>query len=175
MKLTFTLFLLFVFNISSTFACRCEGNGTVKQAFENAEVVILGKVVKKSYVSIRSTMNENELPSMESSMDDWEKQMLDIPAVLRVEIEVTKQLKGIPTTENVVIYTARNSSSCGYDAFLKEKTYLIYGDQKSYLYQLFSSKMTKKENIEKSGTFWTSQCTRTTSDYQGDLTVLDSF
>ena len=122
---------------------------------------------------MRSTMDAAKLIQVESKMDDWEKQMLDIPAVLKVEVEVVKQYKGTPVTENIIIYTARNSSSCGFGQFTKDESFLIYGDEKSYLYQLFSPKMNTK-NIEKSGTFWTSHCTRTTASFEGEVAVLES-
>jgi hypothetical protein len=158
-KLFFVFILTFVVS-HSYLACKCYETGTVKESFETSELVVYGKVIRRSYVSFKETMKAEKGDSLNTHLEGDKNNLLNSEAILKIEFEIKNIYKGQIISDTITIYTGRNSSSCGFTDFKEGGEYIIYGSSMSYLYGYFTN--AANEKLEKSGTFWTSQCTRTT-------------
>lgn len=104
--LFFALFIP-VFNYSpiTSYACSCAEPYPVKEELERSSAVFSGKVV--------GIIDKNKSKFIQSSAD---------PIAVRFEVE--ESWKGLSQTQ-IIVYTERDSSSCGYE-FDLGKEYLVY-------------------------------------------------
>ncbi|WP_378182004.1 hypothetical protein [Aquimarina sp. SS2-1] len=136
MKIKIILILLFLlFPLSSVKPCSCVSNELpfrkkIKEAFENAELIITGIVV-----------DLKEILSYASSIYSG--------GPIIYTFEVTKIIKGESKVTRLDILSARSDASCGYRFRLGE-TYLVYA--------IKSEHFSKQTGIESS--FITSVCNR---------------
>lgn len=102
--------LLILLNIAPTtsYACSCAAPGPVSDELERSAAVFKGKVI--------GVVDANENYSMKSSADP-----------IAIIIKVDEIWKGINQTE-VVVYTERDSASCGF-TFMEGQEYLIYASE----------------------------------------------
>ena len=102
--------LLILLNIAPTtsYACSCAAPGPVSDELERSAAVFKGKVI--------GIVDANENNSMKSSADS-----------IAIIIKVDEIWKGINQTE-VVVYTERDSASCGF-TFMEGQEYLIYASE----------------------------------------------
>ena len=103
-----TLISVFSYSTSTSYACSCVPPGTPQEEMERSAAVFSGKVTK--------IVDENQNNFTQSSADS-----------LAVQIEVKDAWKGIDQKQ-VVVYTARDSASCGFE-FEVNQEYLIYASE----------------------------------------------
>lgn len=114
MKKTTIIILLLAFMLmsnllpSTSYACSCVQPGTVHESLEESNAVFSGKVVE--------IVDENEKKFNKSSAD-----------LLAVRFEVEETWKGVTQTQ-VIVYTARDSASCGFEFALNDE-YLVYAKE----------------------------------------------
>lgn len=158
-KKTSILLLIFILSIKA-FACKCYESGTVKESVEKSDVVVHGKVVSRSYVTYRETIELGQGDSLNAILQGTINELFNSKAILKIVLEVKNTYKGLISTDTITIYTPRSSSACGFTGFREGEEYIIYGGN-SGNYDLFFSEETTKIST-KPGTYWTNQCTRTT-------------
>ncbi len=113
-KLVFILLmismLLFLLNIvpATSYACSCAAPGPVQDEHERSDAVLKGEVI--------GVVDEKENSTVQSSADP-----------IAFIIKVDEIWKGIKQTE-VVVYTERDSASCGF-TFMEGREYLIYASK----------------------------------------------
>ena len=103
-----TFVLTFNFLPSTSYACSCAQPGTVHESLEGSNAVFSGKVVE--------IVDKNEKKFNKSSAD-----------LLAVRFEVEETWKGVTQTQ-VIVYSARDSASCGFEFALNEE-YLVYAKE----------------------------------------------
>lgn len=156
---------------NASFSCSCGEEGSVEESFAGADIVIHGTAVQRSYTTIKETLNPNLGDSLEELVSIRDKDLLNSELATKIQVQVNKIYNGKVISDTVKVYTARQSSAFGYTQFKIGEEYIIYGDKESY----FSSMMLyeKIADSEKNGTFWTNQCTRTTSYNELEANQLD--
>jgi len=135
MVLVLVAFLsLFYYSPNTPYACSCAQPGTPQQELDGSSAVFSGKVI--------NIVDKNRTNFIESSADP-----------VAVQLEVKNAWKGI-NQKQVVVFTERDSASCGYE-FDSNKEYLVYAS-------------------EADGVLKTSYCSRTSQLNMAneDLTVL---
>ena len=102
--------LLFLLNIAPTksYTCSCAAPGPVQDELERSDAVFKGEVI--------GVVDAKENSTLQSSADP-----------IAFIIKVDEIWKGIDQTE-VVIYTERDSASCGFN-FIEGHEYLIYASK----------------------------------------------
>lgn len=104
--LFFVIFIpLFTYSPNTSFACDCVEPYPVKDELNRSSAVFSGKVVKM--------VDENKNKLIQSSADP-----------IAVQIEVKETWKGL-NQKQLLVYTERNSASCGYE-FDLDNEYLVY-------------------------------------------------
>ena len=165
-------FLVIILGFQSiTFACRCEGIAEVGESVENSEFVIYGKVIDTSYVDVIETMDSLSLDSLTFKNQRY----LDQPLVLKSTFVVIKNFKGSIKSDTLIIYTPRQSATCGF-SFLPNKEYVVYGESASFLYDFLEDLAeTDLKGREKKGTIWTNHCTRTTQYADSEVSAIEEY
>ena len=168
----FLVFFLILIGIKS-FACRCDDPGTTKEAFGYTPFIIHGRVLNKSTISFKSTMNEKTVVNLENSLknDDQKLSLLNSEFILKIEVEILFDYKNNMNSDTITLFTTRTGASCGFTRFEIGQEYLIYASSNSYAYQIFNSK-TMEGKLEKEDTYWTSHCTRTYEYNEGEAEEL---
>lgn len=160
MKFIAFLLLFFFYHIYSTSACICDATKTVKDAFKSSDLIVHAKVLKLEFVTYDQTVNDLKLDSLCKEIENYPLRMelYHNEIITKVEIEVLKVFKGKLSTKNIVFFTPKSHTSCGFTAFAVGSDFLIYGTESYHTFGLFgrSNKRIKKEN-----TFWTNSCSRT--------------
>lgn len=162
---------ILIIGLNYSLACSCEEPGTVKESYDYADIVVYGKVVSRSYISFRETMESEKGDSLNNLLADHYNELLNSEMILKIEFKIEKNYKGSITSDTVTIYTGRSSASCGYSWFKEGEEYIIYGSAESYCYGLFTP--SDNENLEKKGAFWTNHCSRTTEFNEYEAKELD--
>ena len=157
--------------LNYSLACSCEEPGTVKESFDYSDIVVYGTVVSRSYITFRETMESEKGDSLNNLLTDHDNELLNSEMILKIEFEISKVYKGQTTSDTIIIYTGRSLASCGYSWFKEGEDYIIYGSDESYCYGLFTND--ENANLEKSGTFWTNHCSRTTEYNEQEANELD--
>jgi hypothetical protein len=171
MKLLLGL-LLSTLSIIETVACSCNGTYTVKEAYSSADLVVVGKVIRLSYVGLAETMGEIRLKQLKKKITSDKQHWLKDEFIIKVEVEVTTMFKGSSKARQVIVYTGFNSASCGYTRFEIGKEFAVYGLKKSPFYWLVSTNSELTEGLERPGTYWTNHCLRTTDSPQSEVVAL---
>ncbi|WP_299603204.1 hypothetical protein [uncultured Aquimarina sp.] len=159
-KLIVLLFLILGWNAS--YACTCKKVKTVKQAYKYHESIVYGKVLRKTLVTLESTMNPQRRDSLKQVYENNYRKLRSLKAkgILKIEVEIIKEFKGRSKTSILTIYTPNTREDCGYTEFEVGKEYLIYGSSRGYMYLEFQAKR-KYIEYERKNTFWTVHCYRT--------------
>jgi len=163
MKFSILLVVITIGVAGHAFACKCGGPWSVKEEFEDSELIFHGKVISKELVTIQETLKQDQLSSLKQKLKgDTEKlQFLESHPIYEVKFEIIETYKGAVIRDTVTIYTATKSASCGYK-FDKDKAYIVYGTPLSDIRFMFLPDSDKYMTVEKEHTFWTNHCTRTT-------------
>ncbi|MBS4200567.1 hypothetical protein KHA93_13090 [Bacillus sp. FJAT-49732] len=101
-------FLFFAVSPTKGFACSCIPLGTVQDGVDGSSAVFSGKVVE--------IVDPNQNNKVQSSVD-----------LVEVKFEVDQSWKGSKQSE-LIVYTERDSASCGFNFSLNEK-YLVYANE----------------------------------------------
>ena len=107
--------LIFLFSISTSFACSCIGKSGIRKEIKSTDVIVLGKVIKKS----ESTFQDPEFPEIKIQN-------------IMYEILITKKFKGKVETDYVTIFSGVGNGDCGINLEIG-KEYIIYANQTEYL------------------------------------------
>ena len=158
--------------VTETAACSCYEKSPVKEAHAEADLVVVGRVVRLSYVGLAETMRETKRAQVASKVAPEKGHLLTGTWIAKVEMEIEQSFKGSPATGRVVVYTGRMSASCGYTQFKVGKKFVVYGRQRSDFYRLVTSDGALREGLEKPGTYWTNHCLRTTPFSAGEVAAL---
>lgn len=163
MRLKIILTALILGISGHTYSCKCNGNGTVKEAFENADLIIHGKVLSQQLISFAKTIKDDKVNEVKEGLkgDQQKLRFFEMGYIYEVKLEVIEKYKGESHLDTATIYTTMNSASCGYK-FDNGKTYIIYGSKKCYINSMFVAEADRSKNLERVNTYWTSHCTRTT-------------
>lgn len=146
MKLPVTFILVMLVHYS--FACSCDYSRSVLQAFHDSDLIIQGRVVKKSIIPLSQALKENAFD--EATQNPFSNSSIDIA---KVEVRMIHAYKGIYES-TVTIFTPISETVCGYSSFREGEEYIIYANENCFL-------LNKKTSARLSNTFWTNQCTRT--------------
>ena len=156
----------------SLLACSCAGTWTTKTAYDNSQNVIYGKVIDTTLVSLSQTMDQEKLVKFLGetcgSVTDFE--MLYLPIIIQTKILVLKNYKGLAIQDTIIIYTPRQSSTCGYQWFTEGSSHLIFDSNPNFIYQFVGV----GNDFQIKNTLWTNNCTATTAATEGLLKELDS-
>lgn len=93
---------------TTSYACSCVEPGPVQDELERSSVVFSGTVI--------DMLDVNKNKSIQSSADP-----------IAVQFEVEEAWKGLGQTQ-IIVYTERDSASCGYE-FTLNKKYLVYAQE----------------------------------------------
>ena len=145
----------------SSFACKCEGQKSVKAGVESSVVVFTGVVLKTEYFGLAETINPDSLKVARSLPHEGSKNYLDMPMVLKATMVVTNDFKGVAKNDTIVVYTGIRGATCGFK-FEANKEYTVYGTTENYMYNFFRLDRQRFRNFSKKGVYWTSICSRTT-------------
>ena len=160
LRLALVLGLCFLY--STTFACKCAGEGTVKASVDAASVVFTGKVLKIEFETLAETINPDSLQLARSLPHEGTKNYLDIPMVLKATLLVTTEFKGLTKGDTVIVYTGIRGATCGFK-FEAGKEYTVYATTDNYMYTFFRLDRQRFKGFTRNGIYWTSVCSRTTA------------
>jgi hypothetical protein len=168
-QLAIILFLL----VGRSYACKCDGTGTVKSSLNMSDVVVSGQVLTRELVSYSQTLNPDSVSSIKSRLKNNKQklQFFEMNYIFKIELEITEKYKGVIIRDTLTIYTAMNSASCGYK-FEVGKSYIVYASKKSYLNSMVLDKLDRNKNLERENTYWTNICTRTFEYNDSEATEL---
>jgi hypothetical protein len=167
MKLILTLLVLFL-QIPMTFGCKCNDPGTISEAYNVTPFVVYGKILSKEDVSLEETIKPSELEKVKKELRNAEMLQLKI---IKVQVQVKESFKGKLLTNIITVYTLRGGASCGFNEFAEGKSFVIYAFPE-FSYFMLSSSPTKHSYIGKDNIYWTSHCTRTTSNTTNEVAGL---
>lgn len=161
MKATLTLTTLVLIVCVQTYACKCNGPGSVKDGFKNHSLVVYGKVIRLDTVTLSETLEQADAREVVERLkkDQQQLKFFKMTYVLKVELEIIEAYKGESLRKSVVIFTPLRSASCGY-WFEKAKEYIVYASPHNFLSFIFREEDTAKP-YKKENAFWTNHCTRT--------------
>lgn len=156
------LFFILMTNTKS-YACRCQNPNTVDESFSYTQTIIHGKVLKKSFVSFQSSMDEKKAEAVEKELkeDKQDLLLLHSKSLIKINLKKIECFKGEIKSDTIIIFTTRTNASCGFTRFEKGKEYITYASSNSYSYYLLPLK-NHGVRLEKENTYWTNHCTRTT-------------
>ena len=168
---------LFLFCLSIWFypdlliACSCSGEGTTRTAYENSNNVIYGKVIDTSLVSLSQTMDSEKIVKYLSENYNAEINIdvLFAPLIIKTELLVLKNYKGLTTQDTITVYTPRQGSSCGYQRFTEGSSHVIFDSNANFIYQFVGV----NDDFRITHTLWTNNCTATSIATEGLLKELD--
>lgn len=172
-RFLFTI-ILFVLVSPDSSACKCSGLNSVEDEYKVSEVVLLGTVEKIEYVGLVETMNPDSLETARKLVSEKYIHFLEATGILKATIKVRKILKGYIKDESIVIYTGFNGASCGY-RFEKDKDYIVYAQDYSYLYSFLSIDEDRVQGFRKDNTYWTNHCRRTTDYVNEELELINEY
>ena len=133
MKTIVTIILIIIFTKIDLIACKCNGPFSVEKEFDYAEAIFLGTVIENEIISLAETINPDSLIVARELADKRATTFLDGPMVLKSTFLVRKYFKGEIRLDTITIYTANQSSACGY-RFKLNKSYVVYTYTYSNIY-----------------------------------------
>ncbi|GIV27280.1 MAG: hypothetical protein KatS3mg027_1094 [Bacteroidia bacterium] len=149
-NLILTIFLTFVWALNS-FACSCEGQGTVSSSVKYSDIVFSGYVVSRTLTNNYDSLGVVVTGDTSKIYFKWR----EFPTAV-VKIKVERMYKGQLVSDTLTILTPPNGAACGYH-FEVGKKYIVYATQFDELLMTYKLKRRTFDNK----TFWTHQCTRT--------------
>lgn len=153
------LFLLLIFTIDCN-ACDCKSK-TMEESILSSDVIVHGKVIKKEmkYYALSKELKD----SIEQATSH--KLFTDTITYFEYTIKVKRTYKSSVKVDQIVIRTGARNSNCDFH-FELNKQYVIYAYSKSEFEDFFYPKTSDLI------TFYTSQCTRTTSEIRSEKRLL---
>lgn len=149
-NLLLTLILVFVGTINS-FACSCEGEGTVSGSVKHSDVVFSGEVISRTVTANYDSLGMVVTGDTSNMYLKWR----ELPTAV-VKIKVDKMFKGQLVYDTITILTPINGAACGYNFQVGQK-YIVYA---TIFDELLMTDKLKRRTFDNK-TFWTHQCTRT--------------
>ena len=144
------LILTFVGAINS-FACSCDGKGTVSGNVKYADVVFSGQVISKTLTTNYDSLGIVVTGDTSKMYFSWR----EFPTTI-VRIKVDKMFKGQLVSDTLTILTPPNGASCGFSFQVGQK-YIVYA---TIFDEMPITDKLKRRSFDNK-TFWTHQCTRT--------------
>ena len=150
-KNIFLTFFLILFWTGHSYACSCEGEGTVAGSVKSTDIVFSGQVVSSTL-----TTNYDSLGIIVSGDTNYSYfELLKFPTAV-VKIKVDRMYKGQLVTDTLTILTPPNDASCGVD-FQVGQRYIVYA---TIFDEMLMTDKVKRRTFDNK-TFWTNRCTRT--------------
>lgn len=148
----------------SAIGCRCDDPGSVQEAFEYTPVILRGKVLSKTFVSMESVLAPEKVREIkESYKGDLHKMNLLTMPLIEIQLKIVRTFKGaISAAETFTLYTPRSGATCGFVRFQIGEEYLIYASTENFVLSMFLNDPYSTKNSSGASTYWTHQCTRTT-------------
>lgn len=164
MRVLFLVFLV-VFGKNILFACKCEFPETTKHAYDNADLVIYGKVIKKEFVAMENVVNKEEGNALKMKFEKVPQNLdrLKAESLIEVHIEVVNLYKGNTIKNIIKVLTPRTSAACGFTQFNIGEAFIVFGKQKLSHYWLFNT----EKIFSQYDAYWTNHCVGT-SEYNLD-------
>ena len=155
--------LLAVFCLPSTssFACKCAAQGSIKASVEGSSAVFTGMVIKVEYSGLAETIDPDSLQLARSLPNESPKNFLDTPMILKATMVVTNDFKGVAKNDTIVVYTGIRGATCGFK-FEANKEFTVYATNENYMFMFLRVDRARFRNFSKKGVYWTSICSRTT-------------
>jgi hypothetical protein len=149
-KIFLTLILTFAWTINS-FACSCEGEGTVSGSVKYSDEVFSGQVISRTLTTNYDSLGIVATGDTSKMYFNWR----EFPTAV-VKIKVDKMFKGQLVSDTITILTPPNGAACGYHFQVGQK-YIVYA---TIFDELLMTDQLKRRTFDNK-TFWTHQCTRT--------------
>jgi len=143
--------ILTLFGTINSFACSCEGEGTVSGSVKYSDVVFSGQVISRTLTTNYDSVGIVVTGDSSKMYFEWRA----YPTAV-VRIKVDKMYKGQLVSDTITILTPPNGAACGYYFQVGQK-YLVYA---TIFDELLMTDKLKRRTIDNK-TFWTHQCTRT--------------
>lgn len=147
--------------VTSSFACKCVAQGSVKASVDGSSAVFTGVVLKIEYFGLGETLIADSLSLAHSLRQESPKNFLDTPMVLKATMLVTNDFKGVTKKDTIVVYTGIRGATCGFK-FEPNKEYTVYATDENYMFMFLRVDRQRFKNFAKKGVYWTSICSRTT-------------
>lgn len=145
-----TIFLILV-GIINSFACRCEGGGTVAGGVKYADIVFSGQVISRTLTTNYDSLGIVATGDTGKINFNWR----EFPTAV-IKIKVDRIFKGQMVSDTLTILTPPYGASCGYRFQVGEK-YIVYA---TIVDEMLMTNKLKRRTFDNK-TFWTHQCTRT--------------
>lgn len=172
------LFVISILSQPTLDDCDCMGINNVDTEFKESELVVKAKIIKKSIVGLLVTMDEakaeqllHEIDTSNKEISSDYKRFLTEGRISQVEVLVEESYKGELIGDTITVYTLPNEASCGFN-FIEGGKYLIYAHDKTSMYRFDALKGDIPKNLEKTSTYWTNLCSRTTYHLDEDINCL---
>lgn len=169
MKVVYPFLVLSLISVNNLLACKCEDPGSVDESYKYSDIVIWGKVLKKSLVPMSESMKPERLQAIKNKVNEQRNSLLQYQ-LHKVDIQIIKKFKGNIRSNIITIYTASLSAACGFGRFIEGEKFIVYASSKSNLYVFFGE---ESNGLEKPNTYWTTHCTRTTEENPEELEALN--
>lgn len=159
MKISVLSLIFLVLNVFHAHACKCKSPNSIKEAYNNTEVIVHGKVVTKEYILLSEFYTNQEIKRIEGEYASKPERLQALNLeLIKIELEAKKTYKGSKIPNIVTIYTARNRASCGYPVFEEGQEFIGFLSENNYMDFLFKD---AKVSAKRDNIFWTNQCTLT--------------
>jgi hypothetical protein len=170
-----TIILLLSLFITPSFACRCDEQPTVEDSYRFHHLIVYGRVIEKTFISISETIDKDSLAIIRESiglnLDRGYPGLLEAKMITKIRLLVLKSYKNLWKTDTITILTPISGASCGYTRFKEGQEYIVYGYLDNQMDWLFRNDVRGLGTIE--NTYWTNHCTRTTEYIQSEIIALD--
>lgn len=127
------------------YSCSCGSGLSIKEEFNNKDLIVTGRVVSNELVAVDSTgklIIQNEVNFY-------------VYQFRRYQLEIKKVYKGHFSKDTIHVYSSSSDSNCGY-FFQVGKSYLVYGTDHEINYPNNELMLPSGNNL-----IWTDMCTRT--------------
>lgn len=151
----------FCFSATSTFACKCTAQESVKASVEGSAAIFTGLVLKIEYFGLAETLNPDSVATARKLHRESPKNFLETPMVLKATMVVTNEFKGVEKKDTIVVYTGIRGATCGFK-FEANKEYTVYATNENYMFMFLRVDRKRFKNFARRGVYWTSICSRTT-------------
>jgi len=145
-----TIILTFAWTLNS-YACSCEGQGTVSGGVKYSDVVFSGQVISRTLTTKYDSLGIVVTGDTSDMYFKWR----EYPTAV-VKIKVDKMYKGQLVSDTITILTPPNGAACGYYFQVGQK-YIVYA---TIFDEMLGTSELKRRTFDNQ-TFWTHQCTRT--------------
>lgn len=155
------------------YSCKCGDTTTIKESFRGSSVIVHGRVVTKTLVSLDKTMSANKAEYVKNKLNgDKDKLQLFLSdRIVEIRLVVIESFKGSSPGDTLTIYTSALTGSCRY-WFDVNKEYIVYTLKSSWLYFHFLNESEERQRFEKENTYWAHPCTRTTEYKNSEIAAL---